>query len=138
MLPSDVIEIQRTGRWIVGAEPRPQREAAGHGDNLGIYAERLLADPLPWTRMRAVYLGLVKRYGPGPVDQACGTALDLDVISVGKIASMLAKALEKTTPALPAAAGHPAGRFARDPSEYRSRSTPLTLIHGDLTEQETR
>ena len=39
---------------------------AGHGPNVGIYAERLLDDPLPWTRMRAVYrlLGLVRRYGP--------------------------------------------------------------------------
>lgn len=39
---------------------------AGHGQNIGIYAERILDDPLPWTRMRAVYrlLGLVRRYGP--------------------------------------------------------------------------
>ena len=38
---------------------------AGHGSSIGIYAERLLDDPLPWTRMRAVYrlLGLVRRYG---------------------------------------------------------------------------
>ena len=38
---------------------------AGHGHNIGIYAERLLDNPLPWTRMRSVYglLGLVKRYG---------------------------------------------------------------------------
>ncbi len=27
---------------------------AGHGPNIGIYAERLLDDPLPWTRMRTV------------------------------------------------------------------------------------
>ena len=39
--------------------------AAGHGPNVGIYAERLLDHDLPWTRMRQVYrlLGLVKRYG---------------------------------------------------------------------------
>jgi transposase len=28
------------------------RTCAGHGPNIGIYAERLLEDPLPWTRMR--------------------------------------------------------------------------------------
>jgi len=52
-----------------------------HGENIGIYAERLLDDPLPWTRMRAVYrlLGLVRRYGPGPVETACSRSLDLDV-----------------------------------------------------------
>jgi transposase len=92
---------------------------AGHGENIGLYAERLLDDPLPWTRMRAVYrlLGLVRRYGPGPVEQACGTALDLDVVSVTKIDSMLAKATETTAPTLPGFT--PAsGRFARDPGEY--------------------
>jgi transposase len=42
---------------------------AAHGESIGIYAERLLDDPLPWTRMRSVYRlqGLVRRYGPGPV-----------------------------------------------------------------------
>ncbi len=102
--------------------------AAGHGPNIGIYAERLLDDPLPWTRMRAVYrlLGLVRRYGPGPVDTACGTSLDLDVVAVGKIDAMLTKALENTVPVLPAAAGHPAGRFARDPNEFRTSTATLT------------
>ncbi len=80
---------------------------AGHGENVGIYAERLLDDPLPWTRMRSVYrlLGLVRRYGPDPVDAACARSLDLDVVSVSKIAAMLAKATERTQPVLPATAG---------------------------------
>ena len=114
---------------------------AGHGENVGIYAERLLDDPLPWTRMRSVYrlLGLVRRYGPDPVDAACARSLDLDVVSVSKIAAMLAKATERTPPVLPATAGtgHNAqgGRFARDPGEYappvsRDGSVQLTLIPG--------
>ena len=96
--------------------------AAGHGPNIGIYAERLLDHDLPWTRMRQVYrlLGLVKRYGADPVDTACGRALDLDVVSVTKIAAMLEKATENT-PAPPprAASGLAPARFARDPREYR-------------------
>jgi len=106
---------------------------AGHGPNIGIYAERLLDDPLPWTRMRAVYrlVGLVRRYGPGPVETACTRSLDLDVVSVTKIAVMLEKALETQAPALPAAAGSATGRFARDPAEYATRTnTHLTLIRG--------
>jgi hypothetical protein len=117
---------------------------AGHGANIGIYAERLLDDPLPWTRMRSVYRlqGLVTRYGPEPVETACSRALDLDVVSVSKIAAMLTKATETQQPVLPAAAGtghNPAGgRFARDPGEYAhtrgSRTTPtsvqLTLLPG--------
>jgi hypothetical protein len=108
---------------------RLRATAAGHGENIGIYTHRLLDDPLPWTRMRAVYrlLGLVRRYGPGPVDTACGTALELDVVSVSKIASMLASALENAAPVLPAAAGHPAGRFARDTGEFRTPAR-LTLV----------
>jgi hypothetical protein len=106
---------------------------AGHGENIGIYAERLLDDPLPWTRMRGVYrlLGLVRRYGADPVETACERSLDLDVVSVSKIASMLEKAREREQPVLPAAAGSPGGRFARDPSEYSGRgSVQLTLIPG--------
>ena len=109
---------------------------AAHGESIGIYAERLLDDPLPWTRMRSVYRlqGLVRRYGPGPVETACARALDLDVVSVSKIASMLAKATERQQPMLPAAAGSPGGRFARDPSEYSGRgSVQLTLIPGGET-----
>ena len=122
---------------------------AGHGASIGIYAERLLDDPLPWTRMRSVYRlqGLVTRYGPEPVETACSRALDLDVVSVSKIAAMLTKATETQQPQLPAmptmaGTGHNTGggRFARDPGEYTRRSpvptrtTPtsvqLTLITG--------
>jgi hypothetical protein len=111
--------------------------------NIGIYAERLLHDPLPWTRMRAVYrlLGLVRRYGPGPVEAACGRSLDLDVVSVSKIAAMLANATEQHQPALPGVAGSPihdphGGRFARDPGEYSpARPVQLTLIPGGATDE---
>jgi transposase len=100
---------------------------AAHGPNIGIYAERLLDDPLPWTRMRSVYRlqGLVRRYGADPVETACGRSLDLDVVSVSKIAAMLAKATENQQPMLPAMPTGTGGRFARDPSEYaRSPATP--------------
>jgi transposase len=105
------------------------RTAARHGDAIGVYADRLLDTDLPWTKMRQVYrlLGLVRRYGPGPVDTACQRALDLDVVNVTKIASMLEKATENT-PAPPPPAIAAAARFARDPAEYRA--TQLTLIPG--------
>ena len=104
--------------------------ARRHGDAIGVYADRLLDTDLPWTKMRQVYrlLGLVRRYGPGPVDAACQRALDLDVVNVTKIASMLEKATENTPlPPSPAAAAVTA-RFARDPAEYRP--VQLTLIPG--------
>jgi transposase len=115
------------------------RACAGHGHCIGIYAERLLDDPLPWTRMRAVYrlLGLVRRHGAAPVEAACSRALDLDVVSVSKIASMLERATENDTNALPAAAEAP-GRFAREPAEFAMRGgTQLTLIRGGAAGTET-
>src|SRR6516164_9868018 len=49
------------------------RQAAIDGEAIGIVAARLLDVELPWTRMRQVYrlLGLVRRYGPTRVDDAC-------------------------------------------------------------------
>ncbi len=109
--------------------------ARRHGDSVGVYADRLLDTDLPWTKMRQVYrlLGLVRRYGPGPVDTACQRALDLDVVSVTKIASMLEKATENTPPP-PVPATAATARFARDPVEYRPGGTQLTLIPGGKEE----
>lgn len=108
--------------------------AAAHGANVGIYAERLLDHELPWTKMRQVYrlLSLVKRYGAAPTDTACGRALDLDVISVAKIAAMLEKAAENTaTPPPRAASGLAPARFARDAAEYQiKRPAWMTVIDG--------
>ena len=103
--------------------------ARRHGDAVGAYAGQLLDTDLPWTKMRQVYrlLGLVRRYGPGPVDTACARALELDVINVTKIASMLEKATENTPPP-PRPAAAAGARFARDPAEYRP--VQLSLIDG--------
>jgi hypothetical protein len=111
-----------------------------HGRDVGVYAERLLDDKLPWTRMRAVYrlLGLARRYGDEPVNTACGKALEVDVISVTKIASMLQRATvhDPAPPPRPAAA---AGRFARDPGEYATGRSRLRLVGTAGTEdQEVR
>ena len=98
--------------------------ARGHGPNVGVYAERLLDHELPWTKMRQVYrlLGLAKRYGSGPTDTACGRALDLDVVSVAKIAAML----ERPPRALP-----PRHRtLRRRPGRRGSPATPQSTGSG--------
>ncbi len=64
----------------------------------------------------------------GAFEQACSLSLDLDVVSVNKIASMLERATETSSPALPKAVGHTATRFARDPSEFNSTPTSLTIV----------
>jgi transposase len=109
--------------------------ARRHGFCVGTYAERLLDDPLPWTRMRQVYrlLGLARRYGDEPVNTACGKALELDVVSVTKIASMLARASEDTTMPPQPVAG--TARFARDPDEYAVGRGRPRLIHGGVNDR---
>lgn len=102
--------------------------AAARGEAIGIYAARILDTPLPWTRMRAVYalIGLARTYGSEPVEQACAAALELDVISVGKIKSIVekgtgqqaAQAAARSRQAGEAASRLTAARFARDPREF--------------------
>lgn len=95
--------------------------AAAAGPSVGVYAGRLLEVPLPWTSMRTVYrlLGLVRSYGPDPVDAACARALELDVVDVTKISRMLEQAGEtRPVPSSAGVAGGPA-RFARDAAEFQ-------------------
>lgn len=104
------------------------------GPSVGIYAQRILDVPLPWTSMRAVYrlLGLTRTYGPAAVDAACARALELDVVDIKKIARILEQAIEAQPTLFPAkVVGGPA-RFARDNAEFRAGqpAAPLTLDGG--------
>jgi len=101
-----------------------RRVAAGHGENIGIYADRLLDSPLPWTRMRQVYKlnGLVKRWGAERVDAACERCLELDVVDVNRVARIVERAMEREREA----AGLPLApvvrlRFARHPDEFTTK-----------------
>ncbi len=115
--------------------------AAARGQAIGLYAARILDTPLPWTRMRAVYtlIGLARTYGDDPVEQACAAALELDVVSVGKVKSIVekgtgaqaAQAAARRGQASQAAAGLTAARFARDPREFRTATgVPMQVLPG--------
>lgn len=95
-------------------------KAARHGDAVGAYAAALLDSPLPWTKMRTVYrlLGLVDKWGPDRVNDACRRALDAEAVNVGLIARMLERATERATDPPPATGTAVTGRFARDPDEF--------------------
>jgi len=104
-------------------------KAHKHGEHVGVYAERLLDGPLPWTRMRQGYqlLRLCKRYGADRVDAMCRRALDFDVVDVPRVERMLKSAMRteqdavqegklKQLPLSP--------RFARDASAFGTRRSP--------------
>lgn len=58
---------------------------AAHGPAIGAYAQALLDNPLPWTKMRQVYalLGLVKKWGAERVDAACARPADAEASTSG-------------------------------------------------------
>jgi transposase len=93
-------------------------QACQHGKSVGLYAERLLDSPLPWTRMRAVraLLGLCRRYGDGAVETACARALAVDMISVHRLDRMLRNAQPATEERL--ATVVPIARYLRPQSAY--------------------
>ena len=99
-------------------------QAQSAGLSVGTYAERLLAGPQPWSRMRHVYrlLGLVRRYGAGVVEQACACALSAEVIDISRVARMLEHGVEGQPLALRSASTPTTAtplRFLRQASEYR-------------------
>ena len=95
------------------------------GAHVGIYAERLLDVPLPWTRMRLVYalLRLCKKFGNGRVEAICQSALAFDVVDVRRVERMLEQA---KPPTQPSSREHtvvplPAPRFARSTEHFATR-----------------
>ena len=99
---------------------RLRRVAAEHGEAVGRYATVILDTPLPWTRMRQVYrlLGLVKKWGPSRVEEACRRALDAEAVDVNLVSRMLERARESTEPDARPEPVVIQGRFARDASEF--------------------
>jgi len=70
-------------------------KAAGLDPHVAQFAERLLAGPLPWTKMRQAYglLRLCERYGAPRVGAICERALSFDVLDVGRVERMLKSAV---------------------------------------------
>jgi transposase len=69
--------------------------AKERGEHVGLFAQRLLGGPLPWTTMRQGYelVRLCDRHGNARVDALCKRALDFDVIDVPRIGRMLKLAI---------------------------------------------
>lgn len=97
-------------------------KAKEKGVHVGIYAERLLDGPLPWTKMRQAYalLSYCDKYGDGRVEAMCQSALAFDVVNVSRVAAMLKSAAKAPRPApgsnrsIAATSLHATGRAVRD------------------------
>ena len=100
-------------------------KAKEKGEHVGLYAERLLDGPLPWTRMRQAYalLALCEKYGVGRVEAICQSALAFDVVNVSRIAKMLKTAAKPTRPdSVGNVVQLPLPRFGRPADQFETRS----------------
>ncbi len=100
-------------------------KAKEKGSHVGIYAERLLGGPLPWTKMRQVYalVSLCEKFGDGRVEAICQSALAFDVVSVTKIAKMLRSAARPTRPEQTGKVVQlPLPRFVRPAEHFETRT----------------
>jgi transposase len=103
-----------------------RRAAESKGEHVGLFAQRLLDGPLPWTKMRQAYglLRLCERYGAERVNALCARALAFDVIDTRRIERMLktAQSSEFEAQATGRLVTFP-GRFARDVSAFVTRQS---------------
>lgn len=118
-----------TGKGIIATRDTASLVASAKkcGAHVGIYAARLLAVPLPWTRMRLVYalLRLCKKYGEGRVEAICQSALAFDVVDVRRITRMLEVAQQPASPTVSERRVVPLAppRFARTTEHFATRAS---------------
>lgn len=101
-------------------------QARKRGTHVGLYAEKLLGGPLPWTRMRQAYalVRLCDTYGDGRVEAVCQSALAFGVVDVTRIGRMLKSATTPNTPETPTGKVVPLAspRFARSTEHFGTRT----------------
>lgn len=119
--------------WALRDVDSVVRQAREHGAQVGSFAERLLAGPVPWIRLRQGYqlVRLCQRYGQDRVNALCARALAFEVIDVPRLERMLkdARRTEDAAVAIGRVIPLPA-RFARDPAAFATRP-PVTRPDSD-------
>jgi transposase len=105
--------------YATRAPERLVRQASALGPTVGRFAERLLAGPLPWAKLRQgqKLLRLADRYTADRLEAACARALGFDLLDVRRLERILVLALEHESQPAPLPEEHlqplPPGRFAR-------------------------
>ena len=96
------------------------RQANKSGEHVGLFAEKVLEGPLPWTRMRQVYalLGFAKRYGAERLEAACGVCLAIEMHDVKRLGRMLELQVRPEQLDLPLDRQPAPTRFLRPSSDY--------------------
>jgi len=92
-----------------------RRQMAELGDNVGVFGDRLLDGPTPWSKLRQAQkvVRLGERYTPDRLNAACRRALEVDLIDVRRLERILVEALEEESSLVTMVATAPPGRFVR-------------------------
>ena len=121
--------------YALRAPDRLIRQAEVLGPNLGTFAARLLAGPLPWAKLRQgqKLMRLAERYTPARLDAACARALGFDLVDVRRLERIVVLALEQegrpTSPVEERVRTVLAGRFARPGTAFDHRFTDAAPEH---------
>jgi transposase len=112
--------------WALRDVDAVVRSARGCGAQVGEFAERLLAGPVPWLKLRQAYglLRLCDRYGQERVNALCARAIAFGVIDVPRLEGMLKDARRAEDAAVATGRVIPLpARFARDASAFATRKS---------------
>lgn len=124
---TDPDDVEPEKRDYAARDPEiVRRKAAAMGEAVAFYAEALLGrDPI-MARLRSGHalIRLGERFGAGALERACRQAAAVELYDVGRLETMLLRALEKEAEPEPPP---PPGRYARDGDEF----TALPLIEDD-------
>lgn len=121
---------QEVTAYALRAPDRLVQQARALGPSIGTFAERLLAVPLPWAKLRQgqKLLRLAERYTPERLDAACTRALGFELLDVRRLERILVLALEAESQPRPEEAGRivplPSARYARPGSAFDHRFAP--------------
>jgi hypothetical protein len=125
---------QERTTYALRAPDRVVHRAHDLGPSIGTFAERLLAGPLPWAKLRQgqKLLRLAERYSAERLDAACARALGFDLIDVRRLERILVLVLEhEGQPAPPIderVQPLPPGRFVRPGIAFDHRFQATTTV----------
>jgi hypothetical protein len=113
------------------------RAARRHGPAIGRFAEKLLAGPFPWAKLRQAQklLRLVDRYGRDRLEGACRRSLAFDLTNVRRVEAIVKHDLARVEPPR---AQEPRGqllpfpsRFLRPAGSFDHTPPPKETLDGD-------
>lgn len=109
------------------------REARRVGENVGRFAEQLLAGPFPWSKLRQAQklLRLANKYGRARLDAACRRAVYFELFNVKRVEQILERGVDRD------AEPCPKGQLVLLPTPARFLRPAESFTHNDKDRRTT-